>query len=116
MSAWIDGLGFTPDFIEKVINSAVSSTTNPNFNYFDKVFKRLKSENITTFESYTASAKGREKGDASSHPGGMKSASHKPPSVAKVQSTNRFNNFQSNKRKYSNEELEKMLLSNKKDG
>lgn len=88
------------DFILEVIKESSKKTSNVNMNYIDSIMKRLVKEGITTIEGYRAQLESQPKKDSS-----RENSTIKPV----VKSSNKFHNFQKSSKKYTNDELEKML-------
>lgn len=117
MDRWLDDMKLDEAFILEVIRENSSKTSNLNMNYIDAILKRLAESGVHNLETLSTY---RDERLAENETAQTKTASTptKQAPRAKTQDKpvrqNRFNDFNLNKNKYSNDELEKILGIKKK--
>lgn len=99
---WYDEYGFDSEIIVEACNRTVISMGKPNFTYADGILRKWRSAGVHTPEDLRALDSGFRK--QFTVPVGT--------APAKTNTTNKFNNF--SQRSYDFDEVEKRLISNKK--
>ncbi len=99
MDNWLDNYKLEIDFIVKILTECSKRTSNINMNYVNRAIENLYTNNIKTIEEYNQSLEDK------------KGKTRKRDVSDKKQTTNKnkFHNFQTQDKKYTNEELEKKL-------
>lgn len=119
IDTWVDQLNFDADTLCAILKDSLKQTVNPNFAYFDKIFKSLHEEDIHTYAGYVE-AKERHRawkeGRVNRQPGATSSSSQRGEGSRRettpVSSGRRRKQYTVEKhRTYSEEELESLLLA-----
>lgn len=99
MDTWLGEYGFTLDIIKEACTRTVLQTSQPSFQYADRILKDWKQKNVHHLEDIAALDSAHNK----------KKAASKAVSRSNAGERNRFNNF--HQRDYDYEALEKQLLT-----
>jgi len=91
INKWIDTYKLENDFIIKILTEASKKTSNFNMNYADSIITTAYEKNITSIDEL------------------FKNNPKKQNSKTNKNNKNAFHTFQSNKKEYTNEELERKL-------
>ncbi|MCT4633390.1 MAG: DnaD domain protein [Firmicutes bacterium] len=99
MDIWFKEQNLDMDFVEIVLTESSKKTSNVNMNYMDKIIKNLIGEGIDTPEKYKEYLENKATTT-------QKTVNQKTTATAKK---NKFHNFETRKKEYTNEELERIL-------
>jgi len=97
MKTWFEKLGLSMEYLERVLTESSKKTSNVNMNYMNSIITALYEDNVRDIESYEAF---------------MKKSREKKPKTAPTNTSkakNRFQNFEGNLSKVSNDDLKEMM-------